>query len=84
MESIAENRGEMNGAVGAPALNLFQPEEKCDAIDELDIISKTMMVSPTDEQFILLSSRLRERLLQGETIYEIGTGGKLKQFMILW
>ena len=67
---------ELDAAAGAAAMNLFQPGIEEDD-NELDIISKTMMVSPTDEQYTLLHSRLGERLLQGETIYEIGTGGTL-------
>lgn len=68
-------------ASGAPALNFFQPDvQEDDDTNEIDVISKSIMVSPTEDQFTLLHSRLRERLLQGETIYEIGTGGKYRTY----
>ena len=36
------------------------------------------LISPTHEEYDLLIERLKERIEegQGETIYEIGTGGK--------
>lgn len=44
------------------------------------IRGKTVLVSPTEEQFDLLKKRLQERTedCRGETIYEVGIGeGKL-------
>jgi GTPase len=46
------------------------------AVDYSIIRSKTVLVSPTEEQFELLQKRLKERIAEsrGETIYELGTG----------
>lgn len=37
------------------------------------------LVSPTNEEYDMLIDRLKERIMenQGETIYEIGVGGKI-------
>lgn len=81
-ERIAEEAG--GDAVGAT--NLFAPgmEDEEDSGSEADIVTKSVMISPTEDQFTSLHSRLRERLLQGETIYEIGVGGGFIQiFMIM-
>lgn len=45
-------------------------------IDYSSIRSKTVLVSPTEEQFELLRRRLKDRIddSRGETIYEIGIG----------
>lgn len=44
--------------------------------DYSTIRSKTVLVSPTEEQFELLQKRLKERIAEsrGETIYELGIG----------
>lgn len=44
--------------------------------DYSSIRSKTVLVSPTEEQFVLLQKRLKERIAEsrGETIYELGVG----------
>lgn len=41
------------------------------------IFSKTVLVSPSEEQFELLKKRLEERIndSRGETIYQVGAGG---------
>lgn len=77
MESTERIAGDFNAAAGAAAMNLFEPDVDDEDTSEVDILTKSAMVSPTEEQFTLLHSRLRERLLQGETIYEIGIGGKV-------
>jgi GTPase len=45
-------------------------------VDYSIIESKTVLVSPTEEQFELLKKRLEERISdsRGETIYEVGSG----------
>lgn len=45
-------------------------------VDYSSIRSKTVLVSPTEEQFVLLQKRLKERIAEsrGETIYELGIG----------
>lgn len=45
-------------------------------IDYSSIKSKTVLISPTEEQFELLRRRLSDRMIdsRGETIYEIGIG----------
>lgn len=45
-------------------------------IDYSSIRSKTVLVSPTEDQFELLQKRLKDRIAdsRGETIYEIGIG----------
>lgn len=68
-------RIEEEGAEEMASTNLFAPDMDEESDCEIDILTKSVMVSPTEEQFTLLHSRLRERLLQGETIYEIGLGG---------
>lgn len=74
MESTERIEGSKEGE-GAGAPNLFAPEMEDDSGSEVDILTKNVMVSPSEEQFTLLHSRLGERLMQGETIYEIGVGG---------
>ena len=74
VECTEQAQVELGGAAGAAAMNLFQPGDEEDS-GGLDVDHKTMMVSPSDEQFSLLHKRLGERLQQGETIYEIGIGG---------
>ncbi|KAG5671500.1 hypothetical protein PVAND_001694 [Polypedilum vanderplanki] len=46
------------------------------AVDYSSIRSKTVLVSPTEEQFELLQKRLKERIAEsrGETIYDLGIG----------
>lgn len=46
------------------------------AVDYSSIRSKTVLVSPTEEQFELLQRRLKERIAEsrGETIYDLGIG----------
>jgi len=45
-------------------------------VDYSSIRSKTVLVSPTEEQYELLQKRLKERIAEsrGETIYELGVG----------
>lgn len=45
-------------------------------VDYSSIRSKTVLVSPTEDQFVLLQKRLKERIAEsrGEAIYEIGVG----------
>lgn len=45
-------------------------------VDYSTIRSKTVLVSPTEEQFELLQKRLKERIAEcrGETIYDLGIG----------
>ncbi|OWF52735.1 GTP-binding protein 1-like [Mizuhopecten yessoensis] len=58
--------------------NLFSPDEQdVDMAAEMASLSlKTALVSPTSEEFEVLSETIQERIIegQGETIYEIGTG----------
>lgn len=46
------------------------------AIDYTSIRSKTVLISPTEEQFELLKKRLQDRIddSRGETIYDVGIG----------
>jgi len=69
-----ESTERIGGPEDTPAANLFAP----DSDDELnlEILTKNALVSPTEEQYSVLHALLTERLLQGETIYEIGSGGK--------
>ena len=76
MESSERIAGSEEGEKAGAAANLFAPDVDDDSGSEVDILTKNVMVSPTEDQFTLLHSRLRERLLQGETIYEIGVGGE--------
>lgn len=48
----------------------------CSANDYTSIRGKTILISPTEEQFELLKKRLQERIddNRGETIYDIGIG----------
>lgn len=43
-------------------------------VEMASVISKHALVSPNEEEYDILLDRLKERLTQGETIYEIGTG----------
>ncbi|CAH1795450.1 unnamed protein product [Owenia fusiformis] len=57
--------------------NLFAAEaENGDDIDMANLTSKTILVSPTEEEYDELLDMLKERICesQGETIYEVGTG----------
>lgn len=50
------------------------------SIDFTSIRSKTVLISPTEEQFELLKKRLQDRIddSRGETIFDVGIGeGKL-------
>jgi len=62
------------------ATSLFEPsiddDDNMSDVSDVDDFAKNVMVSPTEHQFTTLHNRLRERLLHGETIYEIGVGGK--------
>lgn len=62
-----------------------QPQQGCvlknsncigSANDYTSIRGKTILISPTEEQFELLKKRLQERIddSRGETIYDIGIG----------
>lgn len=76
MESTERISGEQL-SVAEGATSLFTPDNHDDDnSSEVDIFTKDVMVSPTEEQFTILHNKLRERLLQGETIYDIGTGGR--------
>lgn len=46
------------------------------SIDYTSIRSKTVLISPTEEQFELLKKRLQDRIddSRGETIYDVGIG----------
>ncbi|XP_033735924.1 GTP-binding protein 1-like [Pecten maximus] len=58
--------------------NLFSPDEQdVEMAAEMASLSlKTVLVSPTSEEFEVLMETIQERIIegQGETIYEIGTG----------
>lgn len=46
------------------------------SIDYTSIRSKTVLISPTEEQFELLKKRLQDRIddSRGEAIYDVGIG----------
>lgn len=46
------------------------------SIDYTSIRSKTVLISPTEEQYELLKKRLQDRIndSRGETIYDVGIG----------
>lgn len=46
------------------------------SIDYTSIRAKTVLISPTEEQFELLKKRLQDRIddSRGETIYDVGIG----------
>ncbi|XP_060063349.1 GTP-binding protein 1-like [Ylistrum balloti] len=60
------------------AENLFSPDEQdVEMAAEMATLSlKTVLVSPSSEEFDILMETIQERIIegQGETIYEIGTG----------
>lgn len=55
---------------------LQQQQQQQFPIDYASIRGKTILISPSSEQFELLKIRLQERIAdnRGETIYEIGIG----------
>lgn len=76
-----ESEERIEGAA-ANSTNLFAPEIDADNPNQADIISKSVLVSPTEEQYTALNNHLAERLLQGETIYEIGIGGEYSKYYL--
>lgn len=71
MEKIAESRSFSVPTTSASSMI---------TVDYASIRGKTILISPTEEQYELLKKRLQERIndSRGETIYDIGIGeGKL-------
>jgi GTPase len=72
MATTSNDINQVNEMVEDLSIDRIAPK----AIDYSSIQSKSVLVSPTEEQFELLRRRLADRMLdsRGETIYDIGVG----------